>query len=156
MPSFSSPVFDACCLSINIWVTDASGSTIVTTQSVGITTSVSDVRTIQGVSVTSTPKSLCSFSNLFSCIVTKWGFCSKYAEGVTWSFSLSNSFASEIRVSPDFKIVNFQGKIGNVLCLDTERCFHFGSRQATNERLLILIEYGSLLDYKFPKLSRLE
>tara|TARA_B100000579_G_C22714620_1_gene796288 strand:+ start:239 stop:1129 length:891 start_codon:yes stop_codon:yes gene_type:complete len=56
-----------------------------------------------------------------------------------------------IKDNNDFEIINFEGEKGNVLCLDTEKCFHFGSRKATNRRLLILIEYGSLLDYKLPR-----
>ena len=57
-----------------------------------------------------------------------------------------------IFVKTDIEIKSFKGKEGDILCLDTYRCFHFGSRKAINSRLLVLIEYGSIIDYTFPKL----
>ena len=46
----------------------------------------------------------------------------------------------------------FLGKKGSVTFLDTDRCLHFGSRKSKNSRLLLYIEYGSLLDYTLTKI----
>ncbi len=52
------------------------------------------------------------------------------------------------------QVINFTGDEGSLLFLDTDRCFHFGSRKSSYSRLLLLIEFGSLLDFKLPETSR--
>ncbi len=53
-----------------------------------------------------------------------------------------------------FNNSRFTADTGECLFLDTERCFHYGSRKSSVSRLKILIEFGSMLDYRVPNLKR--
>lgn len=59
--------------------------------------------------------------------------------------SINNEFYDFNKLSE-----KFLEKKGSVAFLDTDRCLHFGSRKSCNSRLLLYIEYGSLLDYTIP------
>ena len=49
---------------------------------------------------------------------------------------------------------SFLGKPGDVAFVDTSNCFHFGSRVASKERVLLLLEYSSPYNQNLPLWNR--
>jgi len=56
---------------------------------------------------------------------------------------MGEEVADEIifRYAKPSDVKQFTGKAGAAIVIDTSRCFHFGRRQQSKERLMLMIQY---------------